>query len=443
MNGSHPVRHRLIATVISVLVALSTATVAANPRDSDASAFALYATIDQGQEYRPLDPLTLDDMAGAEPLTFEHEWPQTAVSADGSTFVTINSSQGPLDDWIRVQDGVGGPERLTITPAEAVFNPRLSADGARLVVQPTITCGLTGCGERTWHTYDTRTGELVSTIKSENTDPVWPDMIDPAGTRLYDPFHEQPPLRTSTTTPEPGDLSGTGPWPLQIAAYDLGTGEVVARTTVPEVFAGSWQTESIDQMYVGEMLIPAIALSPDGSRIAVVDAAVETLTLLDSATLEVVETHSIHESEGIARRLLGWLGIAPETARAKVSEGRSIRAAFSADGQHLYLTGHEIEVGETVEEITGHGLGLLRIDVRNGEITARAMEGHDAETILPAPDGRSVYVLRPERPWWDNESQNPTYILQRLDAETLSPLAQRPFTTWPQVMLVPAPSTPG
>jgi len=57
--------------------------------------------------------------------------------------------------------------------------------------------------------------------------------------------------------------------------------------------------------------------------------------------------------------------------------------------------------------------------------------------VIPSPDGQSVYVVRSERPWWENDNQNPNYVLQRLDAGTLAPLAQRSFTAWPQIMLVP------
>jgi hypothetical protein len=431
----------LVAIVILLVLTLPGAPIAAKPHDDDASHFALYASTDEGREYRPLDPMTLQDMSGAEALTFAHDWPQVVISADGSTFVSIDTSQRPLEDWIVVRDGVGGPERLAITVKEAVYNPRLSADGSRLVVEPTLMCGPTGCGERTWYTYDTRSGDLVSTIQADLGDTIWPDLLAPGGERLYLPFHERPAVRTTTTTPEPGEISDIGPWLLQIAAYDLETGQELARMMAPAVFAGSWQVESIDQMYVGEMELPGIALSPDGSRIAVVDAAMEQLTLIDAATLEVVETHAIHAPEGAVDCLLRWLGATPQTAQAKVSQGRSVRATFSADGQHLYLTGHEMEVGDTIEEITGHGLGLLQIDVKSGRITAETLVGHDAETIIPAPDEGSVYVVRPEEPWWDNPSSTPNYVLQRLDAETLAPLAERPYTAWPQIVLAPMVST--
>ncbi len=434
MNVSHPVGQALTAVTIAIVIGLSTATVSANPQADNAHPFAHYVGTDQGKAYQPVDPVSLENVGAGGALTFDHEWPQLAVSADGSTFATINPSQGPLDRGITVRDGIEGTVIQTITPDEAVFNPRLNADGSRLIAEPTMICGPTGCGERTWYTWDTRTGQLMATTRADLGAPVWPDLVDPAGGHLYYAFYKQP--GASTSTPESGVSSAVGPWPLQIARYDLTTGLETARITVPEVLAGSWQVESIDQMYVGEMMNPAVALAPDGSRLAVADAAMEQLTIVDAATLTVLDTHTIHRPKGLADRLLGWLGIIPQSAQAKVSEGGSIRATFSADGRHLYLSGHEIDIGKTIDDITGHGMGISKIEVSTGQMTAVTLEGHDAEVMIAAPDGQSLYILMPEQPWWDNGAGS-KYLLCRLDAGTLETMSERLFDTWPQIMLVP------
>lgn len=429
---------RLLFTLMLLLVAIPADTVAAAQSDDDHVPFALFATDDRGQEYRPIDPLTLEDMTSVAPLTFDSEWPSLAVSDDGSTFVVIDPSQGPLEDWISVRDGVHGAERLTITVDEAVFNPRLSDDGSRLVVEPQLICGPSGCDERVWYTYDTITGHRISTTRVDAGDPVWPDLLDPAAQRLFQPFYEGPPPPSYPATPIPAGVSEVGPWPLQIAAFDLTTGREAGRIIVPDVLAGSWQREPIDQMYVGEMALPAVALSPDGSTIAVVDTAMDTLTLIDSATLEVVESHDVHAAESLATRILTWLGILPQAAHAKVSEGRMLSATFSADGQHLYVSGHETEVGDTIQDITGRGFGLLRIDVGNGEIAGEALTGHDLVDVIPSPEGRSVYVLRPAIPWWNSDGPSGNdCVLHRLDAQTLEPLAERTFPGWPTIRLMP------
>jgi len=162
-----------------------------------------------------------------------------------------------------------------------------------------------------------------------------------------------------------------------------------------------------------------------------------TLTLADTARLELVETLDVHAPESLPSRLLSWFGIAPRTAHAKASEGRMLSATFSVDGQHLYASGNEIVVGDTVEDISGRGFGLIWIDVGNGEITGEALTGAELADVMPSPDGRSVYALGPKAPWWESDGQSPEYVLYRLDARTLAPLAERHFTTWPAITLIP------
>jgi hypothetical protein len=424
--------HFLPIAVLLFVPAVPTGNIVAK----EVAAYDLYATTEQGGGFIPIDPLSLAPLAGKPPFAAGINYPQVAVSTDGMTVVSIDPSQGPLDAWLTVRDGVLGNVRTRITTEQAVYSPRLSADGSRLVVEPTVTCGSSGCDARTLYTYDTRSGTLVSTAVVDLGDPVWPDMLHPSGERIYMPFYERPePPKAGLGTPPSGAVPG--PWPLQIAVFDLDTGEEVDRMTVPGVMAGAWQVSTTDQMYLGAHVTPAIALSPDGSRIAVVDAMSDRLTLIDTTTMEPVATLAIHERAGLAERLLTWLGIVPQPVAAKVSEGTQIAATFAADGQSLYLTGSEITAGDTYEEIEGVGRGLVRIDLGSGEIVARSLEEYEMQAIIAAPDGRSVYAVLTNPPWWEG-SQAPRYVLVRHDAVTLQPLTKRAFDTWIQVLLVPS-----
>jgi len=427
-----------LVSLLLLGLALPATMTTANQPDDNRISYDLYAVTDHGRGYQPLDPLTLGDIEGAGPVTFNTDWPGVAISADGSTAVMIDPSHVPLEEWISVRDGLDGPERLAIDVEEAVYNPRLSADGSRVIAWSSdYGCSPYGCGERVFYTYDTRTGELISTVRVDLNYYVWPDMIDPAGERLYIPFYEAPPPPSYPATPTPPGISETGPWPLQIAVYDLTTGKEIERITVPNVLAGTWRDITITHSYASQVVRPAISLSPDGATIAVVDAPMETLTLIDTGTLEVVATHAIHERESTTGRLLDWLGITPRIAAAKVSEGRSLTASFSVDGRHLYLTGTEMAVGETVEEFTGVGLGVTMIDMATGEIVRTALEDQVVNGVIPSPDGRWMYVLSPETPWWEEaDGEVAGELLRRLDAGTLELLAERGFDVWPFIQLV-------
>lgn len=83
---------------------------------------------------------------------------------------------------------------------------------------------------------------------------------------------------------------------------------------------------------------------------------------------------------------------------------------------------------------------MRRIDVNTGAVTAEALTGSQLETVLPAPDGRSLYVSGPTTPWWANQSGPATYEVRRLDAATLRPLAERTVASQGMVDLVLAPS---
>src|SRR5665811_2154589 len=137
---------RLVSLLLLGLALPATMTAASQP--DDPVSYNLYAVTDHGRTYQPLDPLTLSDFKGAGPVTFDTDWPGVDVSADGSTAVMIDPSQVPMEEWISVRDGLDGPERLAIDVEEAIYNPRLSADGSRVIASPSFGCGPYGCGER-------------------------------------------------------------------------------------------------------------------------------------------------------------------------------------------------------------------------------------------------------------------------------------------------------
>lgn len=403
--GHSPSRRWWSAFLVVWLLVLAAPGTLANaaPAAPPVPSFSLYLGSPTWPEYTPLDPTTLADLKGTPPLKYTGGTPQLLISAGGSTFVAIEHPDN-APDTVDIRDGLHGPERLHFTLDFVAVDSWLSPAGDLLA----ISTGL-GSGVWLWQVFDTHTAELVAAIPCTSQEAA-PDLIDPNGQRLYHPFYEA----SSAQSPPGGrnpiqaaierggqqaasergqQATSTPPWQLWIAAYDMTTGKEIKRVAVPGVIGGNWSRgDAIQGAPVMDVEQPAVALSPDGAHLAVVDAAGTHLTLLDARTLTVAGSHTLHKPESAAHRLLQWLGIAPRTAEAKFMAGHQISAVFAPDGQHLYVTSFQTNVDATTHTMTGKGLGVRRIDVDTGEITAEALTGSVLDTLLPAPDGRSLYV---------------------------------------------------
>ena len=380
--------------------------------------YAVY-TAPGEQQYVRLDPATLAELDDSQMLEFETAFPSWLVSADGSTMVL---SEDQNRGTIIVSDGFEGRERLRIETTGVHGLLSLSRDGTRLVARGSTACVALGCVEPAWTVFDLRTGRVVSWITGDPGG-FGEVLVDGEAARLYQPVFLD-------------DEEPNGPWPLQIIAYDLTSGAEVARLAVPGVRGGMWGADWVEDVPVFNQHDPALALSPDGDRLAVIDPATEQLTMIETATLTVETTRSLSHAEGIGQRFWQWLGIAPRTAEAKLMVGRQLEAVFAPDGDHLYLWGSEGSIGDTAEEADRVGLGLRLIDVPSGLIVAEAMEGIALNSVLPSPDRDSVYVSGYTDPSYLAMAETP-YELRRLDGQTLETLAKRELVQFSRLEVVP------
>jgi hypothetical protein len=407
----------VVALLVSTLV-LQVPVRAEDQTDDASRAFGLYAASSE-DPYMPLDPDTLADIEGGRPLGVAGITRDVLVSADGSTMVQIEHENLTT---IVVSDGVGGRERLRFQPGRSVYGQHISRDGTRLVTVGPMSCNPSGCSTAKWSVFDTRDGRLITSVEGDEHGYGLRSWVDPDAERLYQLTYDR------------GDES-EGPWPIQIVAFDLTTGTEAGRLTVPGVLGGNWWTRSVDGALVGDVLMPAIALSPDGSRLAVVDAETDQLTMIDAATMTVEGTRSLARTEGMRHRFLTWLGIAPQTAEAKVSAGRWLDAVFAPSGDHLYLWGTESDIGDSIEDTEVHGLGLMLVDVESGEILGEALEGMMVQSVVSAPDDRTFYLTGTESPRSGHYSG--VERLWRLDNQSLETLAERELQAFSQIAVLP------
>ncbi|MDQ3513888.1 MAG: hypothetical protein M3462_09530 [Chloroflexota bacterium] len=341
------------------------------------------------------------------------------IRQDGSTMVQVEHGD---QTTIAVSDGVGGAERLRFPPDRPVHDQHLSRDGSRLVTVGTMSCDPSGCTAAEWTVFDTGDGHVISRVEGDTHGYGSDSLVDPEARRLYQLI----PIR--------GD-EAEGPWPVAIVAFDLTTGKEIQRLAVPGVRGGNWWTRSVDDVLVGDQITPAVALSPDGAHLAVVDAETDQLTMIAAATMTVEGTQQLARAESLGHRVLGWLGIMPQTAEAKVTAGRWLDATFAADGEHLYLWGTESELGDSVEDIEMNGLGVMLVHVESGEILVEALGGMMVQAVVPAPDDDTVYLRGMSTPRGGRFSG--IEHLWRLDSQSLKTLAERDYRAYFEIAVLP------
>jgi hypothetical protein len=413
-------RHgRIGLTIVAALTLLSGAR-SASPAAMDTSAsappsFALYAQIGNTGALVPLNTETLTDLPDGRPLSFA-EIGHRLLSADESTLVALENKL-----TIVVRDGRTGVERLRFDTPEPVTLLAISPDGTRLVTSIPMVCGPTGCPRATWRVFDTRDGRLTTSIRGGGGENV---MVDREAKRLYTWFYHRGGLRQ-------------GIWPLQLAAYDLDTGTQIAAETLEGIVHTTMYPRVVDQMTIVEQRYPGIALSPDGTRIVVVEAEGRGAAIIDTTTLRTINGLRIHSKVSTLGRFARWLGLAPLTGEAKTMEGRYQTVVLAPDNRHIYLYAIEGDHDDSTGVSTAVGQGLKRIDLDTGEIVAEMSGDEYLQQILMGPDGRSLYVAGSSVAPWTVSHEVPNFI-RRLDARTLEPLAEREFPGQVWIAFVPA-----
>jgi hypothetical protein len=245
----------------------------------------------------PLDPETLADRPNGQALE------PGILSADGSTGVTIEYARGrasidPEHLWIVVYDLESGAERNRFHPPVRAFISGLSADGSRLLLRPDPFPPTSYPPPVEWYLVNTANGNQLAHIQDE-TNACFRQRahLDPAGQRIY-------------CLVDPALKESDGPHPLQVAAYDVESGQKTAEIEVSQALIGGTNTER-DGLPLEKFLEPALVLSPNGRRLAIAHAESDRITLLEAQELAVERTFSLKRSVSL------WELLAPDVAYAK------------------------------------------------------------------------------------------------------------------------------
>lgn len=441
----------LLLTVLGVYLGANRG--AAPPVEEAMSSFALFAADDDNGRLRQLDPATLADLPpnssaavaapAIDPRARTASYPDVRwlASADGSTLVRVEDRFGAVEATVAVYDGKTGREQTRFRRPGPPVDAWLSGDGRRLVLRSSVDRGEQTADTIRWAVVDTSDGRLLATVMS--AEPGIPSgesvasvghtwAVDTGARRLYRLI-------------VPGASPGSRPVPVALVAYDLETGTEVGRVEPPGVRSGSVRHDErvtrngrTARMRVEERIAPALAISPNGERLAIVHGGGATITLVDAATLAVERTVALgpsatstpvdHETVDPVTRI--------EEGDNVVSTVTSVRwmATFAPDGRHLYLAGSGLGTdaeGRSVRRTHG----LRRVDLATGVVAARSEVA--PWNIVPTPDGRGLYVFGLERVDPGRVGFEITaVVLRRLDAVTLASLAGPVYDLAPPALVI-------
>ncbi len=159
------------------------------------------------------------------------------------------------------------------------------------------------------------------------------------------------------------------------------------------MLGGRWGTRrTVNGETVTALWQPGIALSPDGSQLAVLDGHTNTLTLLRARSLQIAGTEMLSHPRTALEIIAGVLGVAPDTAEAKGQDsGVERQIQYTANGRSLLVTGGRLSPDRRHRYGASRDLGIQLIDIGSGQIRAWLNDGKQVLSIWPAPDGSAVY----------------------------------------------------
>jgi YVTN family beta-propeller protein len=288
------------------------------------------------------------------------------LSPDGTKLFTINatSSSGPgvalqvidLATWeaTEIERGVTWASNLWLPDSSGLVS--LRQFGTSLTVSIIRLDG--------------REGAVVRPRFVPGGDPV----LSPDGTTLYLPAFES---KDGYSTEGPGF----------IASIDLASG-AEQRVRVEGLVVGQQQEETDAGMQYRN-LRPAIALSPEGSRLYAAHAESERLSVIDTATMEVVDEVSLARRRGRWERFKGWIGDQLwDEAKAKGGPYTFRELRVVGGGRYLAVTGSKTEACPPEEPcMEGVPMGLRVIDAATLE-TVLTLDG--VARVAVSPDGRTL-----------------------------------------------------
>lgn len=332
---------------------------------------------------RPVDPVTLADVPGTQPISLENNY-TAALSSDGRTFAAITWPKNQMANRggaLHVIDLARWADQTTaVTFEDYVRQLLFDADGRRLYwVRPgPMTAEPALNADPGVYRYDLVSATLSRVVPlPANFLPEFAG-VGIAGDRM---------AIVGSTIGEPSSSRAA-----EVYVVDLAKGELVVRFELAGIRAGQVRQPGagIDDL---RNVRPALGWDLPRGRLYVVDADDDRVAVIDLAAAAVRGPVAIRPRLSLLDRLLALLS---PPAEAKMQSSSDRRAVVSPDGRRLYLSGFRSDfVGSLSAQDPGREqvtpLPLQVIETTNMSEIGR-MDIASTELAI-SPDGRHLLAV--------------------------------------------------
>ncbi len=398
--------------------------VLSNGDDTSGGSALLLVTLDEdgrGLQGRLVDPVTLADLPGHEPIPFGHHYAYT-LSPDGQTLALITWPSGrhnrggtlhliDLPSWTE--------HRTKVTFDDYVSNLTFDPEGGRLYwVKPTRRDATHGMPrDYRIYRYDVNSHEVTDVVSFPSSFVPWEMRVLRDGSRLV--VYGMPIDRNNLAQDVP-----------HVILVNLATGEIAADVRLEGLTAGQLRTEATENENPYRMYRPGLAWDLERNRLYIVHADADRVTVVDLLEGGILKQTVIWPRLSVLDRVMRWL---VPTVEAKAVPGTEKRAVLSPDGRRLYVVGVRSEM---IREEEGQGwtwreepLGLQII--ATDDLTELRRLDIPVNDVVVSPDGKWLLLtgVRETVRADSNQIQRIGHGLYVFDAKRLTEVAHlRPAT---------------